>query len=311
MASKPGRGAGGAGSGQSGRPGPVRPPMRNAHRRYGQPPARRTAGPGRRPLLVVAGVGGLVAVAVLVLLWVGGQAPRPARPVARRAAPASLVRAVTHLPAAELAQVGRGVVIHPPTAATGSRLRVAGKPELLYVGAEYCPFCAFERWSLVVALGRFGRFSHLGLIHSAVHDGNVATFTFYGSHYASPYLAFVPKELYTNVPAGNFYQPLQHLTPAESAIFAHLDSHQDFPFLDFGNRWTLVGIPTVPTNGPAVLTGLGWTAIAADLRRPSSPQAQGIIGTANLITAGICALTGQQPASVCQAPTIRALEPRG
>ncbi len=284
--------------------------MRNAHRRYGQPEKRRAAGPGRRPLLAVAAVGALLVAVVAVLLLVSTRGPAPARPVARRAAPASLVQAVTHLPVTELARVGRGAVAHAPTAAPGPTLRIGGKPEVFYVGAEYCPYCAFERWSLVIALSRFGSFSHLGLIHSAVRDGHVATFTFYGSQYRSPYLAFVPKELYTSVPAGSYYRPLQHLNAAQSAIFARLDSGQSFPFVDFGNRQALVGIPTVTSNGPAVLQGLDWNAIAAALRRPASPQAQGIIGTANLITANVCALTGQQPASVCQAPFIRALEPK-
>ncbi len=34
-----------------------------------------------------------------------------------------------------------------------------GKPEVLFVGAEFCPFCAAERWPLIVALSRFGHFS--------------------------------------------------------------------------------------------------------------------------------------------------------
>ncbi len=36
-----------------------------------------------------------------------------------------------------------------------------GKPEVLFVGAEFCPFCAAERWPLIVALSRFGRFTAL------------------------------------------------------------------------------------------------------------------------------------------------------
>ena len=42
-----------------------------------------------------------------------------------------------------------------------------GKPEVLFVGAEYCPFCAAERWPLIVALSRFGHFGALHNMQSA------------------------------------------------------------------------------------------------------------------------------------------------
>jgi len=53
----------------------------------------------------------------------------------------------------------------------------------------------------------------------------------------------------------------------------------------------------------------GWAQIAAALRNPSSPIAQGVDGAANYITAAICKLTGNQPASACTA-AVRALEAR-
>ena len=40
-----------------------------------------------------------------------------------------------------------------------SRLTVNGTPEVLYMGADYCPFCAATRWGLVLALMRFGNFT--------------------------------------------------------------------------------------------------------------------------------------------------------
>ena len=48
--------------------------------------------------------------------------------------------------------------------------RAAGKPEILYIGAEYCPYCATERWPLAVALSRFGTFTGLRGIHSSATD---------------------------------------------------------------------------------------------------------------------------------------------
>ena len=48
-----------------------------------------------------------------------------------------------------------------PTTITGAPLTSGGKPEMLYIGAEYCPYCAAERWAMIVALSRFGTFSGL------------------------------------------------------------------------------------------------------------------------------------------------------
>ena len=95
-----------------------------------------------------------------------------------------------------------------PTPVSGQPvLKVDGKPEVLYVGAEYCPFCAAERWPLIVALSRFGRFSELKDMQSAqlsVFPGT-QTFSFVGSTYTSRYLAFAGVELYgrPSTPRGN------------------------------------------------------------------------------------------------------------
>ena len=76
---------------------------------------------------------------------------------------------------------------------------------MLYEGAEYCPFCAAERWAMVMALSKFGTFWGLKLTNSSVSDfaPDTATFSFYGSTYTSKYLAFKPVELATNEPAAS------------------------------------------------------------------------------------------------------------
>jgi hypothetical protein len=48
--------------------------------------------------------------------------------------------------------------------------RTSGKPIVLYVGGEFCPYSAAERWSPVVALSRFGAFSNLALLRSSSTD---------------------------------------------------------------------------------------------------------------------------------------------
>ena len=48
-----------------------------------------------------------------------------------------------------------------------TELTLNNKPEILYIGAEYCPFCAAERWSMIIALSRFGTFSNLHFMTSS------------------------------------------------------------------------------------------------------------------------------------------------
>src|SRR5215472_10970196 len=70
------------------------------------------------------------------------------------AAEASLVtRQITTVPASTLDAVGKGTGDSPlqPTQGSPAALTSGGKPEILYVGAEYCPYCAAERWAMAVA----------------------------------------------------------------------------------------------------------------------------------------------------------------
>jgi hypothetical protein len=59
---------------------------------------------------------------------------------------------------------------------------------------------------------------------------------------------------------------------------------------------------------PDVLSAMSWTAVADAVAQPTSPQAKAILGSANLITAAVCKLTADKPASVCSSSTIQSLE---
>jgi len=41
------------------------------------------------------------------------------------------------------------------------RFTVATNGVVSYVGGEYCPYCAIQRWALLVALSKFGSFTNL------------------------------------------------------------------------------------------------------------------------------------------------------
>ena len=56
---------------------------------------------------------------------------------------------------------------------------------------------------------------------------------------------------------------------------------------------------TNPSYSPQVLAGMTWAQVAAALHNPNSAVAQGALGSANLITAAICKMTGGKPGNVC------------
>ncbi len=232
------------------------------------------------------------------------------------AALATVVKDTTTVPASTLNTVGAGSVTATPIKLSGgSALTANGHPEVLYMGAEYCPFCAAERWGMVVALSRFGTFKNLGTTHSSSSDEypNTSTWTFYKSSYTSKYLTFSSVEEETNKLAsgGQSYTTLQTPTSAQQALVTKYDAppyvsssdEGSIPFVDFGNKYLISGA----SYSPQVLQGKTWNQIATALKNPDSSIAKAVDGTANYITAAICELTGNQPASACT-PAVKALE---
>jgi hypothetical protein len=243
------------------------------------------------------------------------------------AALTSVVNQVTSVPASTLDKVGNGsgTVQGGKTPLIklngGSPLTSGGKPEMLYIGAEYCPYCAAERWGMIVALSRFGTFTGLQTTHSAAKDGqgqaepnpNTPTWTFAKAKFTSQYLTFTPVETETNIPdpSSGGYTSLQTPSSAQEALITKYDAAPylpsneagSIPFIDFGNKYMISGA----SYDGSVLDGKSWATIATALKDPTSPIAQGIDGTANYITAAICKLTNNQPATACT-PAVKALE---
>jgi hypothetical protein len=260
----------------------------------------------------------LVIVIVLVIVLVGiNHGTKPQVNLGTRVpAPASLVAQVTSVPQSVFDQVGLPAEItNIPKKVTGhAPLTDPGLPEMLYEGAEYCPFCAAERWAMVMALSKFGTFSGLQLTNSSVSDfaPDTATFSFHGSTYTSQYLAFKPYELATNEPAPtgatcnvNTYACLD-TPPASAANLLTTLGGGSFPFMDFGNKLEQAGAGF--GNQPLVLAGMTASQIAAQLKIPSSAVAKAEDGSANYITGAICAMTGNTPSSVCSASVVTAAQ---
>ncbi len=253
----------------------------------------------RRRILITGG-----SVAVVLALVAGLIVARLLQPPARATtasavADPGVARPITSIPAATFNAVGAGTATGLKALAGQPELTSGGKPELLYMGGEYCPFCAAERWAIAAAVGRFGTLSGLHFIHSSPTDvyPSTPTLSFYKSRYTSKYLAFVPVEWYgektdPRTPFSHAY--LQHPTPQQAALFARY-AGGSVPFVDIGNRYLVPQAQYLPS----ALAHLSWAQVAAAMRDPGSPVGKDIDGAANMITAAICTLTQGQPRNVC------------
>jgi thiol-disulfide isomerase/thioredoxin len=282
-------------------------------------PAQRQS--NRRQWLWTGGIVALIAVIIVVFIVLSRIQQSPGSASGPTLASSQVFNAVTKVDPNVLAAVGTGGVQNPLKAVNGSPPILkgpTGKPEFLYMGAEYCPYCAAERWAVVVALSRFGTFSKLYQTTSSSTDvdPSTPTFTFYSALYKDPvytssYIDFVPVETQGNVPdsSGN-YPTLQTPTAAQQSLLSTYDAAPytsqagSIPFIDLGNRYVLIGA----SYNAQDLANLQWQDIANDLADSNSAVSKDILGTANYLTAGICMMTQQQPASVCSTPAIQSIE---
>ncbi|GAA0734540.1 DUF929 family protein [Dactylosporangium roseum] len=279
---------------------------------------RATARRGRMRQATTAIVVVIVAFAVMVVAKLGGAgsgggpAPQalPSGPAA-----AAVITAVTTVPAATLDAVDGGNTTVPPKVITGQpALAQDGKPLVLYVGAEYCPFCASQRWPVIIALSRFGTFEGLTLSRSASDDvyPDTPTLSFHGSKYTSQYLAFQGVETATNKRKGGTYAPLDTLTPQQQQIlqkynappYVDATSAGAIPFIDFANQ----AIATGSSYSPQLLQGKTHEQIASAVNDPQSQLGRTIDANANAMTALLCKLTNGQPGDVCASPAVSAFQ---
>jgi hypothetical protein len=246
----------------------------------------------------------LAATALLFAVPAGAMAAKP--PSA-----AAIAKQVTSVPIARALSVGAGSAT-PFKQIQGPFLRANKKPLLLYVGANFCSYCAAERWAIVSALSRFGSFSNLGLTSSTTDDTFPATpsFSFHGSSYTSPFIALQAVELSGNTrDVTGSYPKLDSVTKEQQNIAASLDrppyapERGSIPFIVIAGRFVLFS----SQYQPGALAGLNASQVAKALSKPSSPPAQGILGAANWLTASLCEVTGGKPASACTPKAIKKL----
>jgi hypothetical protein len=231
----------------------------------------------------------------------------------------AVVQAVTTVPASVFDQVGVGAITTAPfsEAKDPPVLGTSSKPEFIYYGAEYCPYCAEMRWSIVTALARFGTWKNLKQISSAADDGDIPTFSFHKTTYTSKYLTFNSTE-YNDRVDGEAFEPtpqavLKIVEKYNFPPYTPTENESGIPFLDVGGRYYSSGVAIQLYNMVPLLEngGPGRLAIANAIRDPNSAVGKSIsaatfIAQANYITAAICNENGMQPSTVCQSKGVTA-----
>ena len=244
----------------------------------------------RITILVVAAV---IAVSLIVGIYFALNNSSPYATFVGKPVSGSVLSELTGVSDGTLSAVAIPAGVSPPATISGSSLTLNGLPEVLYIGGDYCPYCAIERWSLIIALSRFGHFSNLTYMLSSSSDVNPSspTFSFSGATYSSPHVSFVGVEEFGQDP-NTVRQPLtsqqQDLVSAYDKCGSSGNSG-GIPFIDIGNAYAV----NCGAQSTLDISGENWTAIASQLNDPSTNVAKLVDGAANTLISAICKVTGQ------------------
>lgn len=259
-----------------------------------------------------ATIGAFVSVVLVIVLFVvlanrsNGGSPTDGQVVSPQ-----VLAQITSVSPQVSATVGTGDLQNPLTAVS-PKVEVlkdaSGKPKIVYIGADFCPYCAAERWSVIVAMSRFGTFSNLHYMSSSGSDSypNTPTFTFHKSAYTSQYITFEGVEYQDR--NGN---PLQTLTSEQQQLMAKYDappyvsqqSAGGIPFMTFGNQYLTFGAGYSPDS----LANKSQTDIAKALSDSNAATTKGIVGNANYLTAVVCRVINDS-APACKVAPIPSIE---
>jgi hypothetical protein len=260
----------------------------------------------------------IVVVAVLVVVTVT-RSNTPAAtsgPTQFTPVPASIVQEVSSIPTSVYDKVGISSPAAPvtaPTVVSGTPLlEIDGKPGVFYLGGEFCPYCAAERWAIVTSLARFGTWSNLGEMQSSSSDidPSTQTFTFYKASLKSTVIGLRAVEHYSNIPdsATGYYTQLEPLTKADQKIIntyytskylpgVAANNEVGIPFVDIGNK---AFVYQSSQYSPSILQNLTRQQIASGLTDPTNPVTEAILSSSNYLSAAVCAADGGQPSAVCK-----------
>jgi len=178
-------------------------------------------------------------------------------------------------------------------------MRRSGKLYVFFMGAEYSPYCAAERWAVVRALQKYGQFDGLRQTMSAARDEqllNLPTYDFTKATYTSPHIEFTSRET-----KDREFKPLQKLLKTEEKLVRKFDPDKEIPFLLIGGRFIQVG----SGFSPKIFIGHTFRQTETELKKAESEIRKTIDDEANIIAALLC-VSGLPP-ELCKETSIAEL----
>lgn len=178
--------------------------------------------------------------------------------------------------------------------------RSSGKSLVYFMGAGFCPFCAAERWAIVKALERFGKWDGLEEDKSADHDEkylNIPTFNLAHARYSSEYVEFAGKEN-----ADRNFEPLQELDDSDYEILDMYNPDQMIPFLLIDGQYIQVGAGF----SPEPIQNMLHEQVRSELDKPDSAIGKAIRAEIDNITALVCKSIGEKN-NVCGSESVKEL----
>jgi thiol-disulfide isomerase/thioredoxin len=161
-------------------------------------------------------------------------------------------------------------------------MRRNGKLFVFFMGAEYCPYCAAERWSVVRALSKYGQWSGLKQTMSAAREEtflNLPTYDLTEATYTSPHVEFVSREI-----KDREFKPLQKLLKTEEKLVRIYDPDKSIPFLLIGGRFMQIEAGFTPK----IFIGHTFRQTETELKKIESDIRKTIDDEANIISALMC-----------------------
>jgi hypothetical protein len=256
----------------------------------------------QRKQLITAVVAVIVVIIAVVLGVVIANRPREAAPAADAAATTALGKLTTIPPATLDSAAAPNPARVPKKLDGGTALTEDGKPKVLYVGADFCPFCAMERWALIGALSRFGTFQGLtATTSSSDHSpADIPTWSFSNATYTSEHLVFDAVET-----SDRESKPLETLEGQNKELFDKFNPGGGIPWTTYGGTHATDGASV----NAEVFEGATYDQLIAGVLDPTSAIGQSIDPAINVMTAQICSLTQGQPTDVCTSKGVMAATP--
>jgi hypothetical protein len=161
--------------------------------------------------------------------------------------------------------------------------RHEGKLFVFFMGAEYDPYSAAERWAVVRGLQKFGQWNGLKQTMSAARDEpflNLPTYDFTEATYTSAHIEFVAREL-----KDREFKPLQKLLKTEEKLVHKYNPDKQIPFLLVGGQFMQIGAGF----SPKIFIGHTFRQTETELKKIESEIRKTIDAEGNIIASLLCA----------------------